>query len=194
VKEYDYIALGSGSALPIVSAIHQSHPNARIAVIDKDDPGGICLNRGCIPSKLLLYPAELVRTLQRTGEFGIQNSVTKIDFPAVMERMRTIVKKDRDAILEELSKTPHLDYYHAVAEFVAPFTLKVGDTTIKSKRIFLCTGSKPSLPPIKNLDKVPYLTSDTILSLNTLPESVAIIGGDILPQNMGSFFLPWVPG
>ncbi|MCK9592210.1 MAG: dihydrolipoyl dehydrogenase [Methanoregula sp.] len=187
MKEYDYIALGSGSALPVVTAIHQSHPNARIAIIDKDDPGGICLNRGCIPSKLLLYPAELVRTVQRAEGFGIQNSITKIDFPSVMQRMRTLVKNDRDAIQAELSNTPHLDYYHAVAEFVAPYTLKVAEQTIKSKRIFLCTGSKPSLPPIKNLDKVPYLTSDTILSLDHLPESVAIIGGGYIAAEYGHF-------
>jgi len=187
MKEYDYIAIGSGSALPVVTAIRQSHPNARIAVIDKDDPGGICLNRGCIPSKLLLYPAELVRTVQKTGEFGIQSMITTIDFPAVMQRMQTIIKSDRDAIQGELSNTPHLDYYHAVAEFVAPYTLKVADQTIKSKRIFLCTGSKPSLPPIKNLDKIPYLTSDTILSLDHLPESVAIIGGGYIAAEYGHF-------
>ena len=187
MKEYDYIALGSGSALPIVTAILQSHPNARIAVIDKDDPGGICLNRGCIPSKLLLYPAELVRTVERAGEFGMQTSIKKIDFPAVMRKMQTLIKKDRDAIQAELSNTPHLDYYHAVAEFVAPYTLKVADQTIKSKRIFLCTGSKPSLPPIKNLDKVPYLTSDTILSFDHLPESVAIIGGGYIAAEYGHF-------
>jgi len=187
MKEYDYIALGSGSALAIVTAIHQSHPNARIAVIDKDDPGGICLNRGCIPSKLLLYPAELVRTVQRTGEFGIQSTIAAIDFPAVMQRMQSMIKSDRDAIQRELSNTLHLDYYHAVAEFVAPYTLKVADQTIKSKRIFLCTGSKPTLPPIKNLDKIPYLTSDTILSLDHLPESVAIIGGGYIAAEYGYF-------
>ncbi|PKL69903.1 MAG: dihydrolipoyl dehydrogenase [Methanomicrobiales archaeon HGW-Methanomicrobiales-1] len=187
MKEYDYIAVGSGSALPVVTAIRQSHPNARIAVIDKDDPGGICLNRGCIPSKLLLYPAELVRTVQRAGEFGIQSSITSIDFPAVMQRMRTIIKNDSDAIQAELSNMPHLDYYHAVAEFVAPYTLKVADQTLKSKRIFLCTGSKPTLPPVKNLDKVPYLTSDTILNLDHLPESVAIIGGGYIAAEYGHF-------
>lgn len=135
-------------------------------MIDKDDPGGICLNRGCIPSKLLLYPAELVRTIERAGEFGIQNTITTIDFPAVMKRMQFTIKSDRDVIQGELSNTPHLDYYHAVAEFVAPYTLKVADQTIKSKRIFLCTGSKPTLLPIKNLDKIPYLSSDSILSLS----------------------------
>jgi dihydrolipoamide dehydrogenase len=187
MKEYDYIAIGSGSALGIITAILQTHPNARVAVIDKDDPGGICLNRGCIPSKLLLYPAELVRAVQRSGDFGIQSTITKIDFPAVMQRMRDIITGDRNAMRVELKNTPHLDYYPAVAEFTAPYTLKVGDQTIKSKRIFLCTGSKPSLPPIKDLDKVPYYTSDTILSLDRLPESVAIIGGGYIAAEYGHF-------
>jgi dihydrolipoamide dehydrogenase len=187
MKEYDYIAIGSGSVMGIVSAIMQKHPNARIAVIDKDDPGGICLTRGCIPSKLLLYPAEVVRSVERSGEFGIESTITKIDFPAVMQRMRTIIKNDIDGIRAGLSGNPHLDYYHAIAEFTAPYTLKVGDQTIKSKRIFLCTGSKPSLPPVKGLDKVPYLTSDTILALEQLPESVVIIGGGYIAAEYGHF-------
>jgi mycothione reductase len=188
MKEYDYITVGTGSAMEIVSAILQEHPHARIAVIDKDDPGGICLTRGCIPSKLLLYPAEVVRNIERSGEFGIESTITKIDFPAVMHRMRTIIKNDIDGIRAGLSGNPHLDYYHAIAEFTAPYTLKVSDQIIKSKRIFLCTGSKPSLPPIKDLDTVPYHTSDTILSLDQLPDSVAIIGGGYIAAEYGHFF------
>jgi mycothione reductase len=187
MKEYDYIALGSGSAWGIITAIQQAHPNVRVAVIDKDDPGGICLNRGCIPSKLLLYPAELVRLIQRSRDFGIESTISTIDFPSVMRRMRDIITSDRDAIREELKNTPHLDYYPTTAEFTAPYTLKVGDQTIKSRRIFLCTGSKPSLPPVKNLDKVPCFTSDTILSLDHLPESVVIIGGGYIASEYGHF-------
>jgi mycothione reductase len=187
MKDYDYIAIGSGSAMAIITAVLQEHSHARIAVIDKDDPGGICLTRGCIPSKLLLYPAEVIRNVERSGEFGIESTITKIDFPAVMQRMRTIIKNDIDGIRAGLSGNPHLDYYHAIAEFTAPYTLKVGDQTIKSKRIFLCTGSKPSLPPVKGLDTIPYLTSDSILTLDQLPESVVIIGGGYIAAEYGHF-------
>jgi len=69
MKEYDFIVIGTGSAMEIVNAIVQEHPNVKIAIIDKDEPGGICLTRGCIPSKILLYPAELVRTIQSAREF-----------------------------------------------------------------------------------------------------------------------------
>jgi mycothione reductase len=64
VKEYDVIVIGTGSASQIVDALLQEDPSKKAAIIDKDDAGGICLTRGCIPSKLLLYPAELVREIE----------------------------------------------------------------------------------------------------------------------------------
>ncbi len=82
MKEYDLIVIGSGSAMNIVDPMIQEKPSIRIAVVDKDEPGGICLTRGCIPSKILLYPAELVRTVEEAGELGVDVTVRKIDFPA----------------------------------------------------------------------------------------------------------------
>lgn len=187
MKEYDYIALGTGSAMEIVSAIVQNSPKAKMAVIDKDQPGGICLTRGCIPSKILLYPAELVRTVERAGEFGISADLKKVNFRSVMERMRTLIGKDMDEIRKGLSNSKNVDYYKDVAEFTAPYTLKVGGNTISSKTIFLCTGSKPLIPPIKGLEDVGYLTSDSVLEMNQLPQSLAIIGGGYIAAEYGHF-------
>ncbi len=188
MKEYDLIAIGSGSAMNIVSAVVQENPGMKIAVIDKDEPGGICLTRGCIPSKMLLYPAELVRTVGRAGEFGVEVDIRKIDFEKIMERMRTLIGGDINMIRQGLSHSENIDYYPDVAEFVGPYTLKVGDETIKSKMIFLCTGSKPLIPPIKGLENVGYLTSDTVLKMNRLPESIAIVGGGYIAAEYGHFF------
>jgi len=79
MKEYDLISIGTGSAMNIVSAMIQENPRRKVAVIDKDEPGGICLTRGCIPSKILLYPAELVRTIGKADKFGIDVDISKID-------------------------------------------------------------------------------------------------------------------
>jgi len=187
MKEYDYIAVGTGSAMEIVSAIAQNNPNAKVAVVDKDPPGGICLTRGCIPSKILLYPAELVRTIERAGEFGIPVDLKKVSFRDVMERMRTLIGKDMDDVRQGLSNSRNVDYYRAVAEFTAPYTLKVGDGTIASKTIFLCTGSKPLILPIEGLEKAGYLTSDTMLEMNRLPDSIVIIGGGYIAAEYGHF-------
>ena len=188
MKEYDLISIGTGSAMNIVDVMIQENPRMKVAVIDKDEPGGICLTRGCIPSKMLLYPAELVRTIGRAREFGIDVDVRKIDFERVMERMRTLIYKDINMIRQGLSRSENIDYYPAIAEFVGPYTLKVGDETMTSKMIFLCTGSKPIIPPIKGLEKVGYLTSDTVLKMNRLPESIAIVGGGYIAAEYGHFF------
>jgi dihydrolipoamide dehydrogenase len=162
MKEYDLISIGTGSAMNLVDTMIQRTPSLRVAVIDKDEPGGICLTRGCIPSKILLYPAEVVRTIENARTFGIDSEIKNVDFKKVMKRMRTLISTQVTVIRKGLSNSPNIDYYVEVAEFVYPHTLKVGNETLKSDMIFLCTGSKPIIPPIKGLDKLDYLTSDTI--------------------------------
>ncbi|WP_265581748.1 NAD(P)/FAD-dependent oxidoreductase [Methanofollis aquaemaris] len=111
MEEYDLIAVGSGSAMPVVEAYLEDCPKARVAVIDRDEPGGICLTRGCIPSKMLLYPAELVRTVERAGEFGVKAGLEGVDFAAVMGRMRTYVQEEVTGIRTSLEASPAIDYY-----------------------------------------------------------------------------------
>jgi len=187
MKQYDLISIGTGSAMSVVEAMIQDNPQIKVAVIDKDEPGGICLTRGCIPSKLLLYPAELVRTVEKARTFGIDSEIKQIDFKKVMDRMRNIIYEDINRIRQGLSHSKNVDYYSEVAEFVSPYTLKVGDETITAKMIFLCTGSKHNIPPIKGLEKVGYLTSDTILTISELPESVMIVGGGYIAAEYSHF-------
>ncbi|MFX0097463.1 MAG: dihydrolipoyl dehydrogenase [Candidatus Hodarchaeota archaeon] len=188
MKEYDLIAIGSGSAMSIVDAMIQQNPDFRIAVIDKDEPGGICLTRGCIPTKILTYSADMVRNIEKAEEFGIEARIEKIDFQRVMERMRNIIYPDITQIGEGLSHSENIDYYRDTAEFVAPYMLKVANETITSKFIILGTGSKPKIPPVKGLEDVGYHTSDTILKIDRLPKSVAIIGGGYIAAEYGHFF------
>ncbi len=188
MKQYDLIIIGSGSAMNIVDPMIQENPKIKIAVIDKDEPGGICLTRGCIPSKLLIYPAELVRTLEEARELGVDTDIKKIDFRKIMDRMRTLIYRDIDAIRRGLSNSENIDYFHSVAEFVSPYTMKVGNDTITSKMIFLCLGSKTIIPLIKGLENAGYLTSDTVLKLTTLPKSIAIVGGGYIAAEFGHFF------
>src|SRR5712692_7982743 len=188
MKQYDLIVIGSGSAMNVVDPMIQENPKIKVAVIDKDEPGGICLTRGCIPSKILLYPAELVRTLEKAGELGIGAEIKEIDFGKIMERMRTLIYEEINAIRKGLSSSENIDYYQSMAEFVSPYTLKVGGDTITSKMIFLCIGSKTIIPPIKGLEETGYLTSDKVLKLTALPKSIAIVGGGYIAAEYGHFF------
>ena len=188
MKEYDLIIIGTGSAMNTVEPLIEQNPNIRIAVIDKDETGGICLTRGCIPSKILLYPAELVRKIEEARDLGIDTQIKKINFEFVMERMRKLIQDEIDQIKEGLSHSKNIDYYQAPAEFIAPYTMRVSGKEIKSKMIFLCIGSKTIIPPVRGLDKVSYLTSDTAFKLRQLPESIAIIGAGYIGAEFGHFF------
>jgi len=188
VENYDLIIIGTGSAMNYINPILDSNLKMRVAVIDKDEPGGICLTRGCIPSKILLYPAELIREIETASIFGIKLEIKDIDFLAIMERMRRKSGEDIEAIRKSLTDDPYLDYYHESAEFISPYTLKVGEKTLHSKMIFLCTGSKPAIPTIKGLEEAGYLTSDTVLKLTECPKKLAILGGSYIAAEYGNFF------
>lgn len=188
MKNYDLIVIGTGSGMNYVNSIIDSNPKIKVAVIDKDDPGGICLTRGCIPSKLLLYPAELIRELETAPLFGIKLEIKDIDFRMIMERMRRNIGEDIEMVRQGLTEGTYLDYYPEPAEFVSPYTLKVGEETLHSEMIFLCTGSKPAVPPVRGLEETGYITSDTVLELNECPKSLAILGGSYIGAEYGHFF------
>lgn len=188
MKRYGLVVIGTGSAMNIVDPMIRQDPKIRIAVIDKDEPGGICLTRGCIPSKIILYPAELVRTIEGARALGLDVESKRVDFARVMGRMRRLIDGDIESIRRGLSSSENIDYYHAPAEFTAPYTLRVSGESITAKMIFLCTGSQPAIPPIKGLDSVGYVTSDSAFRLTRLPESIAIVGGGYIAAEFGHFF------
>jgi dihydrolipoamide dehydrogenase len=187
MKHYDLIIIGTGSAMNILEPYLEDNPDAKVAVIEKDTPGGICLTRGCIPSKILLYPAELVTSIRKAGELGIEASIDTLHFNAVMARMRLLVAIDVQQIEQSLKASEYFDFYQATAEFVEPYVLNVDGETIKGDTILLCTGSKPLIPDIPGLEEHGYLTSDTFLDLQELPPSCVIIGGGYIAAEYGHF-------
>lgn len=187
MKEYDAIVIGTGSAMIIAGRILAENHEARVAVIDKDDAGGICLTRGCIPSKLVISPAEVLYDLEKIGDL-IDVEVRGVNFRKIMRRMQKKVERESKMIEESLRRSENIDYFKDIAEFVDRYTLKVGETKIRSRRIFIGSGSRPLVPNIKGLREAGYLTSDTILGLEELPESMVIIGGGYIAVEYGNFF------
>ncbi len=187
MKQYDIIAIGSGSAMNIISPLIEQSPDIKIAVIEKDLVGGICLTRGCIPSKMILYPAELIETMKEAEKFGIDIRIDKIDFQAIMNRMRYYINKDVKMIEQGMKHSPNIDLYQTVGEFVDDYTLKVGDELIKGDRILICSGSRPFVPRISGLKETGYLTSTSFLKQKWLPRSMIIIGGGYIAAEYGHF-------
>jgi dihydrolipoamide dehydrogenase len=160
----------------------------RVALIDKGPPGGTCLNVGCIPSKMLTFPADRVAEIQQAKKLGLDAQINAIDFHAIMDRMRRVVVDSQSHMREGIGLAPDLDFYEEDAHFVADYTLQVGDELVRAERIFIAAGARPLIPPISGIDDVDYLTNDSVFNLRERPESIVFVGGGYISAELGHFF------
>lgn len=186
VKEYDVIVIGSGSGAAIVdNALYQG---LRVAWVDRGPLGGTCLVVGCIPSKILIFPADRVMEIEEAKKLGVDARIEQIDFGAIMDRMRRMVSRSQNDIREGLHYAPDLDFYEVEGHFIDERTLRVGDEEIRGRHIFIVSGARPLISPIEGLDEVSYLTNESVLELKERPESLAIIGGGYISAEYAHFF------
>lgn len=186
VKEYDVIVVGSGSGTRIVDDAlgHGMH----VALVDRGPLGGTCMMVGCIPSKKLIFPADRVMEAREAEKLGVEVDVTHIDFKEIMERMRRGVREGQKKVRAGIEAASNLDFYETEGYFVDKYTLRVGDERITSDSIFLVSGARPLIPPIKGIEDVPYLTNESVLELTQRPESLLIVGGGYIGAEYGHFF------
>ncbi len=186
MKHYDAIVIGSGVGLSILFKALSA--GLRVALVEKGNVGGTCHNVGCVPSKILIYPADRIREIVEAGKLGIRAQIDHIDFGSIMERMKKAVKEGRDYLEKEIANSNHLDFYNDEAHFVGEYTLEIKNEKIRAEKIFIASGARPLIPPTKGLDQVEYLTNETLLRLEKRPESMIIIGGGYIAAEYGHFF------
>jgi dihydrolipoamide dehydrogenase len=186
MEEYDLIVIGSGAGMNVASNAVQS--GMRVAVAERGLLGGTCLNTGCIPSKVLLYPADVIREMDDARKIGVEASVTKIDFPLIMQRMRSFVTVDREQMEQGVSMVDALTLYRDTAEFVGDYQLRVGEEAITAPRIVIASGARALVPPIEGLQETEYIDHVSVLDLESLPQSLIIIGGGYIACEYGHFF------
>lgn len=185
MKEYDVIVIGSGSGTSIVETALNHDKD--VALVDKGPLGGTCLNLGCIPSKLLIYPADVISKIKSSRRFGIQSDIVDIDFENIMENMRNSVSRSQNKQVRELKNASGLDLYNSIAKFVDDYTLSVEDEKIRGELVFLASGARPLIPKIGGLDEIDFLTNESILDVDKRPESIVIIGGGYISAEYGHF-------
>lgn len=186
MEKFDVLVIGSGSGMIVASNAVAS--GLKTAVVESGPMGGTCVNRGCIPSKMLIYPADVVAIIQEATSVNVSATVNSIDFEKIMKRMRHFVTDDSQRQAEAVEATPNLTWFKDVGEFISDYTMKVGDHIIKADKIFIVSGARPGIPPIKGIDNVDYLTSDTVLELKKPPKNMVIIGGGYIAAEYGHFF------
>ncbi len=173
-KTYDLGIIGGGPA-GYTAALHARKKGLSVVLFEKDKLGGVCLNRGCIPTKTILHSAEFFSEINCAGELGVVVENAKVDFPAIMARKDAVVEKLRRN-LELTIKNAKIDVVNAQAHLKDRNTIEADGEIYKCAKVIVSTGSVPrELPNIK-FDHEFVLSSDDILSLKELPKSILIIG------------------
>jgi len=191
MKSFELIIIGGGPG-GYVAAIKAAHLGLKAVLVEKDKLGGVCLNRGCIPTKALISTAELLNHLQRAGEFGIQVKDYSFDFPAIMKRKDLITRRLSSGV-EQLMKANQVRVVRGEGQIIEPGKVEITDTAgqkevIKTKNIIIATGSSVMKLPIPGIDSEGVITSDEALSLSELPSRILIIGGGVVGIEFAGIF------
>ena len=186
MEHFDVLVIGTGSGMLVASVAVEN--GFRVAVVDNGPMGGTCINRGCVPSKMLIYPADVAATIRSAEKIGVNASINSIDFQNIMTRMHTLVSGDTSVQAHAVEATPEMKWFKETGEFTADYTMRIGGQTISAEKIFIASGTRVKIPKIKGLDKADYLTSDSVLELQSPPKSLIILGGGYIGVEYGHFF------
>lgn len=187
-NDSDIIILGSGSTA-FAAALRAQQLGARVIMIEKGEPGGTCINWGCIPSKTLIHAALFRRDSRLGAALGLGMSEGAIDFDRLAAHKKAVVSGLRTTkYLDVLHNVRGLKMIRGTGRFTGPHTVRVGEETFTSDRILIATGGFPRIPEIPGLSDVPYLTSRSALLLTTFPRSLIIVGGGVIAVELGQMF------
>jgi pyruvate/2-oxoglutarate dehydrogenase complex dihydrolipoamide dehydrogenase (E3) component len=186
-KKYDLAIIGSGSA-GLTAAAFAVQLGAHVALLEKNRLGGDCTWTGCVPSKTVLKAAKVAHQMRTASFYGLPAVEPKLDFKSVMTRVRTVIDEVYRYESPEALRAQEIDVFLQAAHFADPHTVAVGDTTLRAQRILLATGAYPFVPPISGLDKITYLTYETIWNLELLPNHLLVLGAGPIGCEMGQAF------
>ncbi len=183
---YNLIVIGAGPG-GYHTAIRAAQKGLKVAIIEKDKVGGVCLNRGCIPTKALYATAHKLIDIDHSKDFGIDIDKFSFDFSIAQERKDKIVSQMVLAV-EELFKKHKIDLFIGEAEFISKSIIKVNDDTLETENIIIATGSSPLMLPFFNIDHEVILDSTDLLNLKELPKSLIILGAGVMGVEFATIF------
>ena len=192
-EKFDLIVIGSGSGLDVANAAASQH-GLKVAIIEKDKMGGTCLNRGCIPSKLLIHSADVAEVIKNAGIFGIKVDGFSVDFEKIVERVNTITDSHSVAIRKSYENSDNPKLFAKECRFVGKKMIALGGTNVNdeviitAENILIASGTRPKIPKIKGLQESGYITSDESLRLKRQPRSLTFIGGGYITCELAHFY------
>lgn len=185
--EYDFIVIGGGSG-GYAAARAAGEFTKRVALVDgANELGGLCILRGCMPSKTLLYTAEVLHLARKGSAFGLDIPQAKPDIKAIARRKRTIIE-DFASYRREGLESGDFDLYRSFSHFAGHNEIELADgTCLQGKKILIASGSRVNCPPIPGLEEARVWTSDEVLDLDFVPESVIVLGAGTVGCELAQF-------
>lgn len=184
----DLVVIGAGSAGLSVAA-GASMLGLKVVLYEQHKMGGDCLNYGCVPSKALLSAAKAVSEIRNASKYGVTVSDVSVNWSEVKKHIEDAIKTIEPVDSQERFEGLGVTVIRESASFADTETVVSATTTTRAKRIVIATGSRASIPPIEGIDKVPYLTNETIFSIDEMPEHLVILGGGPIGIEMAQAFI-----
>lgn len=187
---FDLVIVGTGSGNTILD---HRFDQWKVAIVERDAFGGTCLNRGCIPSKMFVYPADVIMEMRRLGALDVDAQLVGVRWRDMRDRIFARIDPIASGGQEWRSNQPHVTVFSGDGRFVGDKQLQVtmpnGEVTeITGDRFVLAAGARPVLPDIPGLDEVGVHTSDTIMRIDEVPARLGIIGGGFIAVEQAHVF------
>ena len=187
MNRYDAIIIGTGQAGPSL-AERLAKTGMHVAVIERGHFGGTCVNNGCTPTKTLIASAYVARLAKRAVVYGVEVGPVRVDMARVKARKDAVVESSRTSLEKWLRGLANVSVYRGEARFVKAHTDTVGADTLTAERIFINVGARPYVPDLPGVRQVPYLTNESMMDVDYLPEHLLVIGGSYVGLEFGQMY------
>jgi len=185
--KYDAIIIGSGQGgNPLVYRL--ADLGWHVALIEKNQLGGTCINVGCTPTKVMVHRAQVAHYARNAARWGVNASNVSVDLAKIVAQKEEVVLSFRGNQQKQVEKRPNLKLYRGQARFVTAHQMQVGDELLESEKIFIDTGGRPVVPRIPGLDTSGYLTNETLMQLTAVPEHLLVLGGGYIGLEFAQMF------
>lgn len=184
---YDAVIIGSGQAgNPLSNALAER--GWTVALIEKSHLGGTCINTGCTPTKTMIASAQIAHYVRNAARWGIKAGPVSVDLPAIVSRKKAVVESFRAGIEQRVAKHPKVHLYRGEARFLSSRTVQIDNDVIEGERIFINSGTRPAPPELAGLDAVGYLTNESMMELQEVPDHLLVLGGGYIGLEFGQMF------
>ncbi len=187
MPKYDAIVIGSGQAGNPLSQKLVDH-GWTVALIEKDQLGGTCVNTGCTPTKTMIASAQVAYYARSAARWGVYADNVRVDLAKIVERKNHVVAQWRESVQRKIQDRANLHFYRGQARFLDARHLKVGAQVLEAERVFINTGTHPHIPDLPGLQQVDYLTNATIMELTEIPQHLLVLGGGYVGVEFGQMF------